>query len=611
LAVDFETINADVHDPNNRMLSVSFSKKFGESFVVVNRAKELKPNSSIWNRVKGILHDNNINKIVAARPFDENVCEHLLGVDMRGKVYDVLSMAHVKDENYHAFNLENVANLYTEMKNIKDVAEGQRGSLEGAEEALLIRYNGVDTDATLRAYEVISNDFSPVLERYYEKFVMPVQDMLMECSNQGCLVDRDVLFRNQQKATLEMEILESQMTDLIDPSTRMSHLEKGIKFSRLNLVRDIVFRLNVPRPEFRTKTGLIQVNEEHLKYFRHDPFVEKYLRWKKLSKVSTSYLNSIERYIKADGRIYPSTSITRTVTGRTVMLNPPIQTYPARGEFAALIREAIIADKGYALVAIDLSQSELRIMGWLADDKNILKALKDGVDLHTKTAAVVNKVSIDKVTKEMRRDAKGVNFGLIYGMQAESLKDYLKSNYNVDYTLEQCIEIRGAFFGYPDGYYGLPTHYAKVKSKVQKQGYIESPLGRRRNLPGINSVDFSVASEAERQAINSPVQSFSSDLGLIGMKLINDSQYVLNRIIKPMWFIHDAIICQVKVEDLKEACGVMKEIVEKASKTYIFSKFGVTVDYPIESETKVGYNWANMKSIDEFLLDNQEIDIYW
>lgn len=608
VAVDVETNTLELASDDARILSISFSDTTdGVSYVVTR--DQLTQFPQMRSAVEAILTDEERPKVMANRTFDEEAIYRLLHIRVKGPVYDVLTMAHVNDENYHSFNLESVASIYANMRDIKDLAKGQRSDLTQLSEQDLIKYNGVDTDATIRAYSNLGSQLEGTsMDNYYHKLIMPVQDMLTDIALTGpwCRVDRQKLHENQEQASLELTTLEFQMEVMVDPRIRDKHREKGLSFTRPSYVRDIIFGpaskggLGI-RPMKDFLTGVTKepsLSEDHLKNFQHsNEIIAHYLRWKKLKKISTSYLNTIEAFIKPDGRIHPGTSLTRTVTGRTVMLNPPIQTYPSRGEFARYIREVFVADPGHVLVALDLAQSEMRIIGWLANDPGILSALKNGVDLHTKTASIMFGVPIANVTKKMRQDAKVFNFGLVYGMSAEGLKSFLEVDHGIVKTIEECREARETFF---KGYSELPKYYESAKRFARRNMYVESPLGRRRRLPGIKNSEQKIRGEAERQCVNFPTQSFSSDLGLIAMYLLYKES------MGAMWFIHDAVVMHTSLDDLRAKVRRMKEIVQVDSAGYIWDNFKLNVGYPIECDVKIGTTWANMVDSSKYFDEVEE-----
>jgi DNA polymerase-1 len=276
------------------------------------------------------------------------------------------------------------------------------------------------------------------------------------------------------------------------------------------------------------------------------------------------------------------------------MLNPPIQTIPQRGNYAKYVKEIFVPDDDYIFGCRDLSQSEVRIMGWIADDKNILNALKNKIDIHTKTAAIINKCNIKDVTKEMRQKAKAAVFGYLYGMSAEGFQEYARDDYSLNYTIEECRVMREDFFSKPNGYYSLPKYYKLIEKELRENKYIQSPLGRRRRLQDIDSDSQVKTSSAIRQAINFPIQSFSSDLALISMMLFWKDIKEQRLDIKPMFFIHDAIIFQCRENIYNKANDLLKECMEVKAPKYILDNFNLEVTYPIESDQKIGRSWNDL-----------------
>jgi len=912
VAVDYETNSLDHFSKDFKILSISMSWIRGKSNVVLIK------NNKLPKGVKKILQDSKIKKIIASSPFEQTTTIVNATSKFEGPTHDVLEIAHLIDENGHSYSLETLADTYTDLKNIKAEAQGMRTSLESADPDILRRYNGIDTDATLRVYEVLTKFLKQdkALTRYYVKFIMPAQELFKDMHLHGCKFDTDKWVENKEKAEQMLMELHDEAISKIPKSILRDHEGKKISLTRDALIRDYLFnhpkglRLK-PNPEYLTaKTRQPQCSEDHLKLFKHIPFVEIYLKWKKLAKVYTSYLSTLPQAVKGDGLVHPVTFLNRTVSGRSVILGPAIQTIPQRNEYAYLVRELFVAERGWRMCALDLAQSEMRIVGWLAQDKNILRALDEGVDLHSKTAAVVNSVSIDKVTKEMRQRAKCfhpntevltrkgwvkfsdyngtdeimtaepidnrgvnlkwdtplhfelkpnhcdtlvslsnegvdikvtpdhrmlgmcatgkfyvatpkeinraryiynagdtndgfvhiehsllrfivavqadgsfirnvhkeltgvrfgftkkrkikrllkildklpftyryvrrpvngktghfvtvrvselpfltkdktfswsllnlthsyrqifieelqywvsckqdnwkhfrygtskevnadivqavcsitgckaiklktssgwyvsvkqhpyshgeaihtqeqmykdevavlsvpstfvlvryngktlitgqcVNFGFIYGMSAKGFQRYAKDAYGLDYTMEECEQIRAAFFSKPDGYYSLPVFYAYQEAFVKKHGFIRTPLGRLRRLPEAQTGDFKAQSQAVRQAINTPVQSFSSDLGIIGTFLFNDEikkNPTFKDKVRPIFFIHDATMFLAKTKLARKAMLLLKECITERTKDYIWKNFKIDVSYPIEVDGKVGTNWNNLKEID-------------
>lgn len=579
------------------ILTISFTSEAGKSkiYSFVTQAVPFV--------IKRLLEDSSISKIVAARPIDEMMLRKL-HITVQGKIFDVLTAAHIIDENYYTYSLEDVSNHYTALHNIKQLSRNKRGSLQDLDKTDLIAYSGVDSDATYRSFLAIHTKLkeTPALYKYYYKFIAPAQDLFTKMQENGCLIDTKKLKENSEFASTLLTELHTTCLGMIPEHIKESYKD-NLSLTRNALLVDYLFTNKAGKrlraASFTETTNVPAITEAHLKQFIDDPFISTYLRWKKLAKITSSYINNMWEFIDpVTKKIHPQTLINRTVTGRTTCYKPAIQTFPQRGEFVNLIRDTIVSPPGWVLGCRDLSQSEVRIMGWLAQDPNILNALQQKIDIHTKTAATINSIDISQVTKEMRQKSKGAVFGFLYGMSAESFVTYAKDTYNLTFTLDEAINARNKFFSSPNGYYKLPVYHAKMKALAYQQGYVESPLGRRRRLHNIHSDNSFERGGAERQAINFPIQSFSSDLGIIGCMLMQKDIEVnhLENKIQLLFFIHDAIIFQAKTDFFDIAMAMLKDCMEVRVKDYIKQEFGVAVTYPIESEGKYGTSWGDLKT---------------
>lgn len=607
VAVDIETTGVGIGN-NIKILSISFSYKPEHSRVVLLKDGDIQ-DINIKSKVNEILTNENISKVVAGRPFDENMWKKKLGVEWKGNIHDVLVMAHIVNENLpNGYNLESVAETFAHMRNIKDVAKGKRKCLTEEDKDILIIYNGVDSDATIRVYLKLKEELSKdkLLLRYYMKFLKPVLDMYADIGFYGFPLNVNDIKDSENNLSVLAEELHNSLIDELPTLIKVMHEKKGLKLSRSELILDYMFgnkkfTLGLKPKKFTNKTMKPTTDEKHLKEFSNIEWVSGLLRWKKANKLLTTYYPQLYSAINDDGCIYPTTLFINTVTGRTVVLNPTIQTIPQRGEFAGYIKKVFKAPDGWKLCARDLAQSELRIIGWMAKDKNILDALNKGIDLHTKTAAIVNNIDVSKVTKDMRQKAKPVNFGFVYGMQAKSFVTYAKDNYGVDFTLEEAENVRKNFFAYPTGYYKLPEYHSRMIGLARRYGHIRTPLGRVRRLPAIHSNEYMLRGDAERQAINTPVQSFSSDLALIGKLLFYYKLKELgwlNTKVKLLWFIHDAVMFLAREEVAMDAHKMLKEIYLYDVPKFIKNTFKVDVTYPVESDGKIGDNWSEMTEVE-------------
>lgn len=586
----------DLEWDGDKLLCVSMAN--GSDYVYVYMVE----NNTIPESLKAIFENPNIHKVVANRPVDELWLEKV-GCKVNGVVHDIFLMAHLIDENIDVMSLEMLAQSFLGTERIKEYAKGKRFNLSSLPKDDLLVYSAVDTDVTSQLYQVFKKQLlsHEKLLTYYAYFLRPVSDLLPILKSYGCKIDIKKLKENQAKLEERLNEIEKEALDLIPDKIKIKYSD-NLSLTRTNIITDYLFldKAGVRRKPVITtnKNKAPATSEKHLKMFMDVPFVQKLFEFKKLKKLISTYLDPMMDYIYSDGRVHPDTFLYRTVTGRTAMTNPPIQQIPQRGsEYIDYVREIFVADEGYKMVSLDLSQSELRIMAWLANETNMLNAFMQGIDIHALTASLVSKKPLDQITKIDRHHAKAINFGFIYGMSAKSFMQYAKDTYDVSYTLEEAEEIRDKYFKvYP----AVARYHDQIKAFLKKYGYVESPLGRRRRLLKIYSDDISERADAERKAINFPIQSFSSDLGLLGMKLFYDAYMSNPRLkdkVKLLWFIHDAIFFQAEEDVVDEAIALAKECLTKRTSEYIRKYFGFVVGYPIEAEAKVGDNWANLKEV--------------
>ncbi len=571
----------DTEYRGNTLLCIGFSGSKGKAAVFTQEEIQLtKP-----------LLESDIPKIVAFRPADESVLA-ANGLSLKGPIYDVLTMAHVLNENLPKYSLEEVCNLYTPFKDIKKGID--RSTLDELPEEDLIAYNGRDCRATLWAFEAMLKELhaQPSLLAYYHGFVMPAQDMFSQMVRVGLPVDLKELVKSEKELVSLSSFLHRILVREIPKSLKEKY-GRDINLARNSVVSDYLFKhpdgLKLKAERFTVKTNEPALTEDHLKQFASKEWVKQYLTWKKTTKLVGTYIKNIYEHVHPDGRLRPI--ITFTATGRTAMSRPNLQNIPKHSKLAGYIRRTFRAPEGYSFIAVDLSQSEIRIMGWLAKEKRILSALHDGVDLHRLTASIVSGKPQNEITKEERFKAKAVNFGFLYGMSAKKFQSYAADEYGVHYTQKEAEEVRARFF---EAYPALQKFHQECINTIHKQGWIAQPLGRRRRLPEINSDDPAVRSKAERQAINFPIQAFSTDLAVIGMFLATLQSVKIS----PVLFIHDETIFLCKDEDIPEALEEITKAMTQDAVQYIKDTFKVSVGYPVEVEAKVGKSLAEMKEVD-------------
>jgi uracil-DNA glycosylase family 4 len=532
--------------------------------------------------------------VVANRPVDEYI---LLknGFPPPKNVIDLFNIANLVDDNMK-ISLENIANIYTEERNIKDINRGKKVWELSRED--LIKYNCQDCEVTMKAFSVLMRKLKrdEILFRYWRFFTQPISDMLADIGIRGIKINTEKLIENKQFLQKEKIKLEQSLISRLPIALQIKYKD-NLNLTRNNIIIDYLFNSEVGlrlEPEDYTPTGLPSLAEEHLNQYNNE-WISDYIKWKKISKLISTYLEGIEKFVK-DGKIHPNTVLYRTSTGRTAMMKPNLQNIPQRGmPYVDKCKEIFEAPEGFLIGARDLAQSELRIIAWLAQEKNMLKAFREGLDLHRMTASIINNIPPEAVTKEMRQTAKAVNFGFIYGCSPSTFRGVAKNDYGIEFSLAEAEQIRSKFF---DIYPALVRYHDKCKRIVRQFKQIRSPLGRVRRLPNIDSDDPYHRAEAERQAINFPVQSFSSDLALIGMYLF--WKEVKNvKSIYPFLFIHDSVMFLARENVIDKAMKLLKECMEERAVEYIKKHFKIKIGYPVKSEGKYGRSWADLKDYEE------------
>jgi DNA polymerase-1 len=306
------------------------------------------------------------------------------------------------------------------------------------------------------------------------------------------------------------------------------------------------------------------------------PIIEFILDYRQLAKLKSTYIDALPGLINPKtGRVHTSFNQTRTATGRLSSSEPNLQNIPVRGEVGKQVRQAFIAPPGSCLVAGDYSQIDLRALAHLSQDESLLSAFHRDEDIHAVTAARLFGVDVSQITADMRRVAKTVNFGVIYGMS--------------DYGLEQATELsreEAARFiaAYFEKYPGVKQYLESTKQQARDKGYVQTLLGRRRSIPEINSSNRQLREAAERMAINMPVQGTSADI--IKVAMINLCREMEERRLKSKMLIqvHDELIFEVPQEELEE----MRQLIPKIMST------ALELSVPLKVDIKTGNNWGEM-----------------
>jgi DNA polymerase-1 len=408
------------------------------------------------------------------------------------------------------------------------------------------------------------------------KLDLTMIDVLERMKAHGILVAPDVL------AELSVDFGKK-----LDKVTKDIHLDAGHEFN-INSPKQLAEILfdNMKLPVLKhTKTGR-STNEEVLTELAiSNPFAEKILEYRELYKLKSTYIDALPNYIEKDGRIHSTFHLDIAATGRLSSKDPNLQNIPIKGQWGMAIRKAFVAPAGSVLLACDYSQIELRILAHLSGDEGMRKIFSEGKDIHASTAALVFNIAQDQVSKDQRRSAKAINFGLMYGMGPHALSRDLKITYS-----QAQLFIKAYFEAFPK----VKEWIEGVLQKGREVGYVETMLGRRRYLPELQSVDKRLKSAGERMAINMPAQGTQAEMIKLAMvsldKRIKDEREktkegLVNDDIAMILQVHDELVFEVK----EDAVSKWQEIVVEDMKN------ALPLSVPIEVGVAVGKSWGEME----------------
>lgn len=629
IAVDTETTGLTWHDPTVEVLTVQISVAPGKAVVC-----PVSPNYWDWSgrerqrgrliqQIRDLLGDPGVKVIGHNLKFDLHMLRKL-NIEVANWSDDTQLKAFAVDENMMEKSLDECVRRWVPaMAGYADHFNQtvNKADMINVPHEIMLPYAGGDPDATLR----LDNELDTLLARdpqqlkCYKLVQMPaMRTFANTVERHGMRVDQERLREFGTEVSGWLEDAYPSLIRRVPIAVRRRHAEAGkeLVFSRPDFVRDALFAPDgfAIEPIVFTKTTRDLKNPEervpstsakdHLPWFADPTTVEgqfclDLIDYQKTRTLNNNFIgshnegNGLWQYIAPNGKIYPSYMLHRTATGRTASADPNGQNFPKRGRWAKAYQSIFCASPGFKLVNCDLSQIELRIAAWMAMDSAMLSIYRQDGDIHTATAKYVSGVSdaqwesMDpKARKELRTKAKAVNFGFLYGMGAKKFRAFAKTDYGVDYTERESYQTRERFF---DLYRGLEPWHARTRDFVKANGHVRALHGAVRHLPSIWSNDSAISSGAERQAINSPVQRFGSDLGLMAMARF--SAQADPNFFRIIGFVHDALVMEVRDGYEQEGINALLYAMETNP---LEDWFGITPPLPIKADAEIGLNGGNL-----------------
>ena len=570
-ALDTETDNLDYMAAN--LVGISFALENGEAAYLplqldyLSAPKTLEKTTAL-TLLKPILENPAIQKVGQNFKYDLTIFARN-GIDVQGVAFDTMLESYVLNSTGR-HNMDDLAKRYLGHQTIsfEEIAGKGKNQLTFNQIPLeqAAEYAAEDADVTMKLQQVLWEKLSkePTLEKLFKEMELPLLGVLSRMERRGVLIDSDALFLQSNEIANRLSELEEQAYVLAGQPFNLASTKQ---------LQEILFdKLGLPVIQ-KTPKGAPSTNEEVLEELAFSHELPKVLvEHRGLSKLKSTYTDKLPQMVNPQtGRVHTSYHQAVTATGRLSSSDPNLQNIPIRNEEGRRIRQAFIAREGFTIVAADYSQIELRIMAHLSQDQGLINAFTQGKDIHRSTAAEIFGVALDEVTSEQRRNAKAINFGLIYGMSAFGLSRQLGIG-------------RADAQSYMDLYFkrypGVQTFMHDIREKAKAQGYVETLFGRRLYLPDINSSNGMRRKAAERVAINAPMQGTAADI--IKRAMIQLDQKLQNAPdIAMIMQVHDELVFEVRSEKVAFYSELIKTQMESAADLVV----------PLIVEVGQGTNW--------------------
>jgi len=525
---------------------------------------------SVLTALKPILENSEIGKIGQNLKYDAHVLANV-DVDLKGIADDTMIKSYCLNSVATRHNMDDLSEFYLGHTTIhfSDVAGKGKKQLSFNEVSLeqAMPYACEDVIVTHELNKVLEEKIAklPTLKSLYQNLELPLVKIMLKLERNGALIDVASLYNQQLQIKAEMASVQAQAFEIAGDEFNLESPKQiqQILFSEEGLGLE---------PKKKTPKGQPSTNEEALKLLDH-PLVDLIMSYRTLTKLNSTYLEALPKQINnRTGRLHTSYHQAVTATGRLSSSNPNLQNIPIRSEQGARIRSAFVASEGNVIVAADYSQIELRIMAHISKDKNLLEAFANNVDVHSSTASQMFGTPLAEVSKDQRRNAKAINFGLIYGMSAFGLAK------QIDVSRTEAKTYIDAYF---DNYPGVLQYMDSTKEKAKEMGFVETIEGRRLYLPQINAKNKMLQQRALRTAINAPMQGSSADIIKIAMLDIQGWIDEANNGVKMLMQVHDELVFEMPADKAQDYAEVIRSMMENA----------VELDIPLVVDVGIADNW--------------------
>ena len=569
-AFDFETTSEDPMLAS--LVGVSFSWKIGEAYYVpmnVHFTAE-----QVLKALKPIFEDKDIKKIGQNIIYEYIVLANY-DIELKGIAFDTMVASYLLNPSKLNHNLEDICLEYLSHRMTTPIEEligkGKTAiTMDKVDVKKVSDYCCEDSDVTFRLKEILAKEMAEKgLDKLFNEVEIPLVKVLATMEINGVSIDKEYLAKLSKELEHKLDKLTKEIYELAGEEFNIN--------SPKQLSKILFEKLKLPILK-KTKTGISTNEEVLIKLAAEHKLPKMLLEYRELAKLKSTYVDSLPELINPKtGRVHTSFNQTVTATGRLSSSEPNLQNIPVKTDEGKKIRKAFIASSGdNILLSADYSQIELRILAHLSQDKQLLKAFKEGLDVHAFTASLVFGVKEKEVTSDMRSMAKTVNFGIVYGMSPYGLSQSL--NIGVDKAKEF---IDAYFERYPD----VKQYLEGLIVEAREKGFVTTILGRRRYIPEINNQNAQIRQFAERTAINAPIQGSAADVIKVAMIAIDEKLARLGMKTRMTMQVHDELVFDVPKTELAKAKKIVKEGMEEI----------IRLKVPVEAYIEAGLNWLDME----------------
>ena len=579
--ISFDTETTSTEEMRAEIVGISIASSAGEGYYIPigHSGGSNLPLKKVIAELQEPMTNPKIGKVAHNAKYDYIVlAQH--GLVVSPLTFDTMLAEFIVDPSSRNLGLKNLAfvKLGEEMTHIEELIGKGKKQISMAEVAIesVAPYAVADAETTLRLMPLVEKELKRVNgEKLLEEIDLPLTPVLAEMEMAGISLDLPFFASMDKELTKRLAQIEKQVFDSVG---------KPFNINSTQQLSDVLFKtLGLEPPDKGNKTAsghystaagvLEELSGKH-------PVVDLVLEQRELSKIKSTYVDALPVAINPKtNRVHTSYSQIGAVTGRLSSNNPNLQNIPIRSETGRRVRNGFIAGKGNWLLSVDYSQIELRIVAHMAQDEGMLAAFRADEDIHATTAGAIYGVSPEAVTKNMRRHAKAINFGLIYGMSAFGLKN------STGITLAEAENFVKAYF---EKFPGVKSYLDGIRKQAASQGYVETLLGRRRYFPVLQSkTNPQIKNREEREAINAPIQGTAADIMKIAMLKIPPALKKAKLKAKMLLQVHDELVLECPKDELEKTAKVVKETMANA----------YTLDIPLSTEARYGKNWGEMKQI--------------